>query len=428
MSAAFWALRQTPLHRLSAGEAEDFRQAMAEWLGSDDPAIRDAAVERLCMASFSRFGDAPPAPSAQQAALAFLLAAIGRQAPAHPDLIDSLLNQLRWHGDEDPFRAPLLAWLAALTPADPGQAARIEGARLLVDRRGRATADWLPLLDHPSDHVRACAAHALGEGLEAGEAPALLRRLREMEIARPGILGPLWGAWSPGAEDLPFDAAGWMLDIIAARRGPEPAGLPFNGLDFHLHELAGDNAAAVARLIALGEWATALLTATESDDPVPGMAPLLRRLGAHPEPGIARPAQAQLALVYAEAHPAADPARLRPLPGRFPGATGFALRQGDAAHWRDALVIHAEGQGFDDAAAWRLVDAALPPPLRGAPVAHPALGAEAAPGPSQHGTRAEHHAFASGALVLLRGDGGARRWQRLTVIGRGLQGRWSPFA
>jgi hypothetical protein len=37
-----------------------------------------------------------------------------------------------------------------------------------------------------------------------------------------------------------------------------------------------------------------------------------------------------------------------------------------------------------------------------------------------------NYEFASGALVTLQGDPDRKVWNRVDIIGRGLQGRWDP--
>lgn len=433
---AFWQLREAPLHAFGPEDFARYYPQMAGWLAHDDPAIRAAAVERLCMAVFRSEPMKPDRPRDDAKALdrlAWLLNEIEVAALVHPDILAAVLAQLRWHGDDAPFSGPVTAWLDRL--ADDRRFAvpleRITAAKVLVGGFGTGEAArpaLLALLDDPSDCVRACAANRLAETFDIGPDLAFVETLKAKEIARPGIFGPFWGAWDPAPDALPVDAATYLLDIIARRSGPEPADMPFNGVDFHLHEVAGDSADIVGRLIALGHHGTALLTATEMDHVVNGMAAHLETLGALDEPAIARPAQMHLAQVYRTLHPRADPQRLRHLPNWQPGAEAFVMRQGTEAHWRDVVVLHPAEPGatFDDATAWRLIDLALPPEVRGVEVRHKLSVAEAPTLALVFGPH-EDHAFASGARVNLTGDPEARRWQRVTLIGSGLQKRWAPL-
>lgn len=433
---AFWRLREAPLHAFGPAEFADYYPQMVGWLAHEDPAIRHAAVERLCMAVFRSEPMNPGRPRDEAKALdrlAWLLREIETAAVVHRDILAAFLSELRWHGDDAPFRAPVVAWLDRL--ADDARfavpAERITAAKVLVGGYGIGAAArpaLLALLDDPSDLVRACAAHRLAETFDGGPDLAFVETLKAKEIARPGIFGPFWGAWEPGPDVLPVDAASYLLDIIARRSGPEPEDMPFNGVDFHLHEVAGDSADIVGRLIAMGHDGTALLAATEMDHVVAGMAAHLETLGAVDEPAIALPAQMHLAQIYRTLHPSADPHRLRHLPNWQPGAEAFVMRQGSEAHWRDVVVLHpAEpGASFSDATAWRLIDHALPPEVRGVEVRHK-LAAEDAPTLALVFGHHEDHAFASGARVNLTGDPEARRWQRVTLIGSGLQNKWAPL-
>jgi hypothetical protein len=455
--AAFRRLCKAPLHGLGPAEWEAYYPRMSVWLAHEDPEIRRSAVERLATAVFwaepsDRRREAEGAAGASRAVarLRWLLGTIEAAAVAHPDVLAAFLGALRWQGDKAPFIDRLLDWLSGLAGRPGAPADVVGGTRLLLHGcRARTAggadaaqrADWLARLDHPSDYVRACAARLLGGYLDEGfrdaadDAPPgwfdrdLLAQVVERDLARPGVLGPFLAAGEPDLGHLPFDPLPLMLDVMERRAGREPHDLPFNGLDFLLHEQAAGSAAAVRRMIDCGAADTALLTATEYDHPVPGMADLLAELGRHSDPRIFGSARAHLASVYNRLHPEADPHRLRRITGWRPNATLYALRQGgrgaDGDPWRDVAILHPAGrEAFSDAEAIDLVDALIPPALRGAPSR--TLYARDGTGPCRSGNR-ETQAYASGVLVTLTGDPEARRWQRIRIIARGLQGRSTPF-
>lgn len=440
--ADFWRLREAPLHRFGPDDWADYYPRMAAWLGHKDAEIRDAALERLCMAVFRAEPDFKHDSETERRSrrrAAWLIEEIEQARERHPDVLPAFLRQLRWHGDDEPFPDILLPWLDDLK-ARPRAGAPddlVEGTIVLI-----GGFDWEDeaeppaILDHPSNHVRACAAYLLGRtGMGDGKAfgADFLARLTAKELARPGIVGPFWSGWClMDFRELDFDPLAWMLDIVERRSGPEPDDMPFNGVDFHIHQLADHSPDAVRRLIKAGRDDLALMAATETRDAVDGMAPILRELAAHSNPSIARSAQHYLARHHNEAHPGADPAHLRHLPGWRPGVDAFAIRQGDpqgeGGTWRDlAVFFPAPGRApFDDAEAWAIIDAALPADLRGELVKHHLPGYGAEPAPVRLGD-GEKRQYETGALVDFEGDPDARRWRRLEIIGRGLQDKWRPL-
>ena len=159
---------------------------------------------------------------------------------------------------------------------------------------------WLALLDDPLNFVRGCAARMLGECSGSETRPGeneLFEIMKSKEIERPGIAGPFWSDFHFGYAG-PVNAVEWMLDILERRNGPEPAEMPFNGIDFYLHELCDSNPAAILRMIAAGRQDVALMTATERQENVPGMEPILQKLAADPDVEIATAATKHLQRYY----------------------------------------------------------------------------------------------------------------------------------
>lgn len=446
MDSGFWRLREMPLHTLDQAGFDAYCPAMAAWLDHDDAGLREGVVERLATAVFwfnpsetlARRGDAE-AVRTVQGRVRWLLASLEAAQVRRPDVLTVFLEALRWKGDEPLFQKMLLDWLGTLRarPDVPGD--RVEGTFILHGGYGddaeRGTPHWMALLDHPSDDVRGCAARMLGQRSDWDDPAAmrldapLLAAITAKEIARPGIAGAFWSGWEPDIAELSFDPVEWMLDIVERRAGPEPEDMPFNGIDFHLHELGAFTPPAVRRLIACGRLDLALMTATEVDGIVDGMREVLWDLGDDPDAEIAVFAHLHLAQAYDAMHPRADPARLRHFPNWRPGMAAYVMRQGDPAGiWRDAAVFFRRGSDatFDDATARDVLDAALPSDMRGPMERHPIASHDDPVAPTRLGDE-ELSAYASGALVNLRGDPDARRWRRLTIIGRGLQKRWRPF-
>ncbi|WP_338664656.1 hypothetical protein VQH23_05675 [Pararoseomonas sp. SCSIO 73927] len=441
MDAAFRALRETPLHRLTPAEWEAWYPRVAAYLDHPDPETRASAVERLMMGVF-RAGRPPNAREDRAAAdahrrqrAAWLLDEAERAHAGHPDILPTLLRGLRWQGDDPPFPEVLLPWLrdlrARALPGVPDELA--EGAEVLLGGRAWDGPGLPPGIDHPSDWVRGCIACALGRGGfgdPEGDGrldPGIVAVLTEVELARPGIVGPFWSGCGYFGEDPGIDPLAWMLDIIERRRGPEPADLPFNGVDFHVHELAAGKPEAIRRLERAGRLDIAIEAAVELRGKVEGMAPLLRELAASLHPAVAHAARVHLALYHGERAPGGDPGRLRHRADWRPGADLFVVRWGDPAAWSSTAAIFPADRGaFGDDEAQALIDAALPPGLRGEPARHPLASAEDGTGALRL-SDSEMRAYASGARVTLSGDPVARRWSRIEISGGRLGKRWRPL-
>jgi hypothetical protein len=443
--AAFETLARAPLHDMRAPAWDAYLPAMAAWLDHADPAIRARAVERLAMAVF--WAEAMSVVQARNAGqtlphdpagrLAWLLGAIETAQDRHPDVIGALLDTLRFHSPDEAMRPPLLRWLDALRAAPPPgvDPARAEGIALLIrpfDADDAAdVARLVALLDHPSAYLRACAARRLsGREGRAIDVPAIFALVTDKEVARPGIAGPFWTDWQYAREDLPFDAADWMMDILERRAGPEPDDMPFNGIDFHLHEICDHAPDAVRRMLRGGHGALAIETATETRGIVPGMEPVLRDLAAHPDGAIRQRARFHLAYYYALMLPP-DPGAplIRHWPDWAPDAQAFSFHHGPQAQaW--CAVIHPRDPStrWTEARAWALADRALPPGLRGALAAHPLDFADAEdPAPFRLGD-ALLRRFATGASIDMQGDPDAGAWARIEIGAVPLGARWTVFA
>jgi hypothetical protein len=313
----FAALREMPLHTLWGAAWHAYYPAMALWLNHERADVRADAVERLMMATFrAEFGGTPRDAAEVATAherLAWLIGEVEQSHRARGDTVSAFLQGLRYHGDREPYRTPLLAWLDKIArhpPADVG-AGLIEGTRLLVAGGGDDAAvlmtEWLKLLDHPSDYVRACAAYQLGNFSDEETFPdraELFVIIGDKERDRPGIAGPFWAPQYSGGIDLDREqtehATAWMLDLLEQRQGPIPADMPFNDIVFYLHELCCFSPDHMWRMLRGGNAVLALMTATEMNERVDGVEPILEALASDADPNIAQRARNHLAAHYSK--------------------------------------------------------------------------------------------------------------------------------
>jgi hypothetical protein len=443
----FRALEQTSLTDLRGADWDAYYVAMTPWLLDPDADIRKRAVNRLHLAVFSAEGyaasearralpkPAPWQPHDNSARTAWYLEMIEAAHASHRDVIPFALEHLRYGGGHAPDD-PVMRWLMRLRDApppgvDPGM---IEGTILLrspFDPDDPAdVARLVALLDHPSDHVRACAARTMsaldGAALDASDMFALISA---KEIIRPGIAGAYWSEWSFCSEHVPVDPIAWMMNILERRSGPEPNDMPFNGIDFYLHEICDHAPEMVQRMIAGGHDELAIETATEMSDNVPGMEPVLRQLADHADSHIRRRAQFHLAHHYHVLHPEAETSgMIRRWPDWSPDADLFSFHHGEhRALWFVRLYPRREDDRFDDALAWSLIDRVLPPDQRGEVVFHQFdFGKVPPPGPYRLGNVMMWR-FSSGATVDLQGDPDSGLWARIAIGGFGAGDRWKPF-
>jgi hypothetical protein len=314
---AFWALRETPLHEMTPAQWQDYYPAMSPWLQAADAQIRYSAVERLMTAVFwSEFSNGPRIDGRDDAAkarLAWLLSEIERAHNVHPDIIPSFLCGLRYHGDRPPYSTPLLAWLDTLAKQnrdtiDPGL---LKGTRLMIAGHGGnldvAMTEWLALLDDPSDYVRGCAAYLLGNASDEDgqfDTNTLFGIIGSKELERPGIAGPFWTPQQNDIDDAKWQlVTQWMLGLLERRQGlppPLPA-MPFNDIEFYLHELCCFSPELMWRMLRGGRTALALMTATEMSERVEGVQPVLEALALHDRPEISARAKTHLAEYYSAA-------------------------------------------------------------------------------------------------------------------------------
>jgi hypothetical protein len=440
--ARFEELRNDPFDYWTDAEWDAYYERMAPYMESADASMRRSALERLCMAAMraepSSFwrreprGRVPREHAVKR--LNWLTGLVSQARLKFPETGPAFLEHLRYHGDDEPFCGPLREWLHGWlkNPPDGVSTDKIRGTLVLLGDCGasweEAAPRWLELLDDPSDYVRACAAKMLGEHCGPETAPStadLFELIAAKEIVRPGIAGPFWrGPWcgdSDGPDPLP-----WMMGILEKRQGDEPDDLPFNGIDFHLHEFCGGDIRAIERMIELGHKALALEAATELRRVVDGMKEILLRLGEDPDTAFAQPTWYHLALYYRTLHPCAEGSGLvRAFPDWHPRSEAFGLwRAGEADPFAVVLYPNGETSAFQDAEAWQLIDRVLPEDLRGA-VGKSILDPHGEPGPYRLSSAMLYN-FTSGAMLTLEGEPEKRLWSRIEILRRSLQGRWHP--
>jgi hypothetical protein len=420
-TAAFAALREESLHLKSGVAAwDDYYARMAPYVASADASIRDSAIERICMAVFR----AEPMNARRSkdeysiARLRWLRSVLENASMHYPDVSRAFLERMLYHGDDEPFIAPLCAWLDEwlAAAADPRLREVLRGALILHGAHSVAAAqEWITLLDDESDYVRACAAKRLGDWCDETTIPmatSLFDLVGAKEIQRPGIAGPFWSGHQYKHCGNP-DPSQWMLDILAKRRNSEPANLPFNGVDFHLHELCDSSPDAVELMLRLGHKQLALETTLEQLAVVSGLQPILVRFGDDSDVNVAVRAIRHLAMYYCVLHARAAEFHVTRSLDWDTRAIAFQLWEGDDPHARLFNVLYPrEGSRFTDDDAWSLIDRVVDPTRRGPLLPH-RLASDGTPAPFRLGSQLLFRF--DRARIELQGDPDAKLWNRLEI-------------
>jgi hypothetical protein len=227
------------------------------------------------------------------------------------------------------FQEVITGWLADLDARGlgwPRTAEAIATARDLLALSNAAEpmpwaeceGDLLPLLAHPHPMVAAGAARWLGalygsDGLDGDpDAPsltAMLERLRTHPKHRIAVAGGFVCGYDIMLDGLSalaankalkatgFDVDQWVLDVLTFEK--DTAYLPnAQGLWLYVHEHYAADPAFVGRLIGRDRAWIAMMCATELDEAVEGMRPVLERLAADLDPEIAHPASVHLDRYY----------------------------------------------------------------------------------------------------------------------------------
>ena len=438
---SFTELRALHLHELHEAAWREYYPVMAVFLTDADPATRTSAVERLSMAVFSAEESAERQARKdgrgwqldQEARFAWFRAEIETAHNRFNDVIPVFLKRLSFTGDDWVLMRPLRGWLGAMRDAPPPGVApdKVEAALLRLRSFDEDSVDdkahLIALLDHPSNAVRATAAYHLSDF--ARDDIGLFDLIKEKELARPGIAGPFWTEFHFDSRYRPIDPIPWMMDILERRSGPEPSldEMGYNGIDFYLHEVCDGSPETIRRMIDGGHIELAVETATEMHCVMPGMDLLLIELGHHADSAIAKRARLHLAMYYRVLHPDITDDTIRYWPDWAENAEALSFHYGEHnALW--FIVLYPRFlSDFDDAAAWALIDRALPLEPRGAVVRHMLhWRTDEEPGPydMRDSRRVQ---FASGANLQLDGDVGKQRWHRIQIGGHKLGNRWTPL-
>jgi len=420
-TTTFADLREEPLHlKVGVTAWDNYYARMAPFVSSADAAIRDSAIERICMAVFR----AEPM-NARRSQDSFSIARMGwlrnvieNTSTNYPDVRPAFLEHMVYHGDDEPFAAPLCAWFDEWLAAavDPRLREMIRGALVLHGPHTVTAAQaWITLLDDGSDYVRACAAKRLGDWCDETTTPtatSLFELVGAKDIQRPGVAGPFWSGHQYKHRGKP-DPAEWMLEILAKRLNSEPENLPFNGVDFHLHELCDSSPDSVELMLRLGHKELALETALEQLAASSGMRPILMRFGDDPDPNVAVRAIQHLAMYYGVLHARAAEFHVTRLLNWDTRAITFRLQVGEGPHaCRVDVLYPREGSSFTDDDAWSLINRVVDPMRRGPLLPHE-LASDNAPAPyrleSQLLFRFDR------ANIELQGDVDAKLWTRLEI-------------
>ena len=331
-------------------------------------------------------------------------------------------------------------WIAVLAGGSP-----LELAARIAYLDGRAP--WQPpgeslvgCLDHADDMVRAYAARALGRRYCDSKVqlpqplPEFVGLLTAKEIERPGIAGPFFSNWygfgmADFVERAGVQVEDWFCTILAQRRYPEPDTLPCsNGIDFFAHEVFGGRAGYVRRLLEMGQRELALEAATEIDDRVEDMKPILVELGYSADSEICRRASWHLAYHYRRLHPAGEARGFvarRALPGGAELFINLTDPQAGPYYAYSATIVPPIGQTFDDATAVAMLEIVLPQSMRGELLPYGLPGDGGQPGLYELDQTVSAR-YACGALVQFRGDVDTRFWDSIRVIWHGTAGAWRP--
>jgi hypothetical protein len=439
---SFAALVATPLHALSSDEWDEFCLAMAPFVSSANKSEREQAVERLSMAVL--WAERSSATQARNAGvtvafdagarLIWLLTEITNANKTQGDVVAMFLAELKYKDVHYTERGLVLQWLNELMQLPPPNLPPdvIEGTIILVESHDEddaaEVARLIDYLDHQSDYIRACAARELsGMESEAANPAKLFALIKEKELRRPGIAGPFWSQWQFMRESAPVDPIEWMMDILERRSGPEPTDLPFNGIDFYLHEICDSAPDTVSRMMKGGHIHLAIETATEIQSEVPGMAAILRELADRTERDISMRAQIHLARFYRQ---------------RYPTHVSFIAHHQNWSERAELFVIFArdmtqvnsvilnpvaQGTEFDDRVAWSLIDRAMPPALRGELAFHPLESNRQHP-PKPFALRDRILCcFSSGAYIELHGNVEQAKWKRIEISAGRLGAAWNTF-
>ncbi len=222
-------------------------------------------------------------------------------------------------------------------------------------------------LDHADDNVRACAAYQIGQFVSSKTEPHvedIAPLIADKEVGRPGVAGAFWSA-HPLKDKNDWN---WLLEVLCRSSSPEPYlnYFPCN-LAFEAHEYFSRDPVAVQRLMTAERFDVAIMTATEENERVPGMQPLLHELGECGDEETARLAAWHLAYHYHVLHERGAKRGYVEQLAISENVILFLLWSKTKTHTSYAAVLCAAQSGgclrYAEAEQW--VDCLFPPEVRG---------------------------------------------------------------
>jgi len=438
-------LHNIPLHKLhSAQEWDEIFALFGEAIGSEQPQVRETAIERAATAIGAegaqayRQGGFTPKPLRQR--LAPLLEAVVAQEGQTVGCVESFCHYVALNLlDEEPYRSLMLQWLDALADAQSISETTFLSCKTRLKGFGdtweAARKILLLHLDHDELVIRAAAAQQLGR-LYVDDDPSqslaeMMSLIKQKEIERPGVAGPFFGAvyfefdFIQEQYNSSIDPVEWTLDILAHRQGDEPDFKYFNGLDFYAHELCGGQAGLIRRLLDLGKTDIAIEAATEWRDRIEEVEPILMELGHHPDPEIAGRAAWHLAYHYHCLHPRGAELGVVELISDLTQVDIFLNYMPKSGEYPYSAVIYPKNDSdlLSDESAWQWVNTVIPPHIRGE-LAPNVLRPDGPTGPVTLGDKTGY-TFSHGALIEFRGDHERKQWQTVTIIWHGAENFWN---
>jgi len=411
----FLDLRKDVLDYTTTAEWDAYYARMIPWLLHADADIRAMCIERLTTCVFWAEGSGPldqrPPLEHMVKRTKWFLSEIETAHEKYDDVIPNLLSEMRFNWPYEDAQRATNAWLEKLLkhPRDKVRADVVEGIALInSDMNDAVLARCFELLDDPSDYLRACAARCLSglEPDETGHSEAdLFALIQAKDIERPGIAGPFWSEWHFSPEHVEIDPAAWMMEILENRKGPEPE-IPFNGIDFYLHEICDFSPETVQKMMKLGHVGLAVETATEHHGFIADMEPILIELGHNSDKSISDRAYLWLACHYNVVHPKASSDLIRRTNAASDRYSSIAIRYGTPPRSRDRLIIYVTETGLTDDEAWEIINAIQPASARGEPV-HPFGSPFDFEVPYKVGDKYLWH-FSDGTQIEFKGTDGAR--------------------
>lgn len=441
-------IMRAEFHKVSGSGWDAIFEKLMVLLATDDPEVVDLALERTASALW--YEKYMPRPNCGEGGnkpgerLSDVLATLGRR----PDVSDRLLTFVRHTrllAKDNEFRMAFRDWLDDFRPTAEAAEEWDIAALAARIRVGAFGGDWATasphltnLLDHPSRHVRACAAATLGELIaDTGEQFVffeLMKDIHDRELERPGIAGPFYGCIYRELDELAGNeqayVKNWMLSILENRKAPEPDLLDFhfNGIDFHAHELFSGDPEGVRELIRIGRMDIAVAAASDENERIEGMENVLIELGNSDDSETCRRASWHLAYCYRVLHQEGKKRGFVSMIDFPDGEALFLNGHPESPRFPYSAVLYpSAGESFSSDEIDKWIDRLLPPDIRGEPKSFYPCGWHGETiGDGQVSRNKVYYSWECGAVGNLKGDVAARDWHSLTIIWHGEEKSWTP--